>query len=743
MLVPIVVALAVLLPSSGEVAHGIGPANIRLNDPLKDVDPHTKQAETSVAACGNTVVAGWIEADMDGATTHSRMGFANSADGGTTWTDRGGVPVSTGGASSGDPVVAADSACNFYYAFIAIGSFTGNPLDDPSTWTVADYFIGVSKSTDGGQTFSAPVNARGSTYPTFGPDKPWIAVDTSASQYTDRVYVCWTDSGTLKFVYSTDGAASFSAPVALASGGFACNMSVDSQGRLYVAWTGSGAFQMVRSDNGGATFLAPVTIATVGGVLGTFETCQDFIGPMGRYTLNGHIRASGMPFLATNPVNGHVYAAWNANLNGNPDIYFSRSLDQGGTWSTPTRVNDDATTTDQFQPAIAVNASGNIAVAWYDRRNDPQNNFSIDVYTGVSVNDGNSFANQRLTDSAFPVPPLKPDPTPATDECTMGDYLGIAHGGSKFHVVWTDGRNMIDSRHDLDPYYAAFADGNPATFIVNSKTSDAPEFAVGDGVCETASGNGICTLRAAIMEANFGPGADTIYFNIGTGLQVITPGSALPAIIYPVTIEGRPQGGFYSPQAISLSGAGAGSGVSGLRLLGGNSIVTGLGITGFSGDGIQIGSSNNSVGGASLVPPVPGNSITSNGGRGVNVYVVSGTNNRIRGNWIYDNGGLGIDLGNDGVTPDDVDDSDTGANNLQNHGTLTSAATSGTLTGFGRSAPNTVYAIDIFASSACDGSGFGEGEQYLGTAQGQSQLTRRVMSGHQASRRSVGTLASL
>jgi CSLREA domain-containing protein len=48
-----------------------------------------------------------------------------------------------------------------------------------------------------------------------------------------------------------------------------------------------------------------------------------------------------------------------------------------------------------------------------------------------------------------------------------------------------------------------------ATFTVNS-TLDATDANPGDGVCETGSGNGICTLRAAVQEANNRPGADTI-----------------------------------------------------------------------------------------------------------------------------------------------------------------------------------------------------------------------------------------
>ncbi len=85
------------------------------------------------------------------------------------------------------------------------------------------------------------------------------------------------------------------------------------------------------------------------------------------------------------------------------------------------------------------------------------------------------------------------------------------------------------------------------------------------------------------------------------------------------------------------------------------------------------------------------------------------TTTAIRRNSIYSNGGLGIDLGTNGVTPNDTGDADTGPNGLQNFPTLIKASPAqiyGTL----NSQPNQTYTADIFQVASCDASGNGEGK---------------------------------
>jgi hypothetical protein len=124
-------------------------------------------------------------------------------------------------------------------------------------------------------------------------------------------------------------------------------------------------------------------------------------------------------------------------------------------------------------------------------------------------------------------------------------------------------------------------------------------------------------------------------------------------------------------------------------------------------DGVHISftASNNTIGGG----PSGGNFIAFNTGNGVNV--VSGTGNRLLTNRIFNNDQLGIDLGANGVTPNDPGDGDVGANNLQNFPVVTSALASGTIVtvqGTLDSTPSTSFRVEIFGGTA-DGSGFGEG----------------------------------
>ncbi len=96
------------------------------------------------------------------------------------------------------------------------------------------------------------------------------------------------------------------------------------------------------------------------------------------------------------------------------------------------------------------------------------------------------------------------------------------------------------------PHRASLASAPNAdlTFTVNV-VSDGDDANIGNGVCATAYN--VCSLRAAIQEANANAGPDTIHFNIGGGgLKTIQLKSKLPTLndaTGPTTIDGYTQPG--------------------------------------------------------------------------------------------------------------------------------------------------------------------------------------------------------
>jgi CSLREA domain-containing protein len=126
------------------------------------------------------------------------------------------------------------------------------------------------------------------------------------------------------------------------------------------------------------------------------------------------------------------------------------------------------------------------------------------------------------------------------------------------------------------------------------------------------------------------------------------------------------------------------------------------------------------IGGAG---PGWGNRIGYNTGAGIRLPddARNASNNRFQANDLRENGRLGIDIGPEGVTPNDAGDGDAGPNNLQNFPIVLSAGSGGqamTVTATLDSQPGS-YEIEFFLNptGGCDPSGNGEAFSFLGRMQ--------------------------
>ena len=143
--------------------------------------------------------------------------------------------------------------------------------------------------------------------------------------------------------------------------------------------------------------------------------------------------------------------------------------------------------------------------------------------------------------------------------------------------------------------------------------------------------------------------------------------------------------------------------------------AAGFGALGNTLAGVLIdGASNNLIGGEGA-----GNVIAFNNEQGILVRN-GGTGNTISQNSIYANPLGGIDLVPElGANNNDDDDPDTGANDLQNHVTLTSAVLTGDsmhVQGIYNSNPGSDFTIEVFNNGNCSPHGFIEsGQEYIGS----------------------------
>ncbi len=317
---------------------------------------------------------------------YRRVGIGVTHDGGLTWTDHllEGSPYDW----DSDPALTVGADGTYYLVVLSLmGLYDSNGLF-------------LFTSSDEGQTWQGPIPIVDSPTGTPFHDKEMITCDVNpGSPYQGFLYVTWTLFGAdwtnpIYLSRSTDGGETWSAPVRVSQES-SCqwsNPAVGPDGTLYVAWFSfdDWALKIRRSTNGGVNFGSEFTIQPIHHGWGEIQGGIDVIS----YPAIDVDRSPG-------PFQGTIYVAYaDSGENGNLDILFTKCTDQlGMVWTPPIRINDDPPTSnaDQFHPWLKVDENGGIHVIFYDRRNDP-NNYAFDLYITHSYDGGQTWTpNERIT----------------------------------------------------------------------------------------------------------------------------------------------------------------------------------------------------------------------------------------------------------------------------------------------------------------------------------------------------------
>ena len=166
--------------------------------------------------------------------------------------------------------------------------------------------------------------------------------------------------------------------------------------------------------------------------------------------------------------NGRVYIVYTKeqqNESDNTDIYVRYSDDNGATWSDGLRVNDDNTTNSQFLPKIALDqTTGDIAVVWYDSRNDLGGGGTGDS-DGIANDDAQFWGAFSTNGGVSFTPNIQVSGGTSNSHVSgngidYGDYTGLSFVGGIAHPAWSDnsnstGTNPDGAYHQLDIFTAA------------------------------------------------------------------------------------------------------------------------------------------------------------------------------------------------------------------------------------------------------------------------------------------------
>ena len=300
-----------------------------------------------------------------------------------------------------------------------------------------------------------------------------------------------------------------------------------------------------------------------------------------------------------------------------------------------------------------------------------RNVISANGGSGIKIEEYNPDADQRIT---------------IRNNYIGTDWLGNNDLGNTLNGIHTLEDVLIGGD---DSYEANIIGGNNASgILVQGTKAEIYGNRIGVTVNNTARGNsasGITLLNAdevRIGQANVAGAANIIGANGAHGIALVSSGSGS-------TVSNEIYNNLIG---VGSNGAALGNVFDGVRLS---------------------GSVRDNYIGKDV--PGSGNTIANNGGNGINLLSSADgtpTGNTFSRNLIYSNSLLGIDLKNDGVTPNDAGDGDSGPNDLQNYPVISGAypgQIGGTVNGFG------TFRVEFYRVDSCDSSGYGEGKQYLGS----------------------------
>ncbi len=420
-LAPLVLAL--LAPLAQAQIISVGP-NVNVSKLIGN------QSEQSIAI--NRMNTNQITVGSNNIGPGTDLFLAYSANGGATWNTSNFAPV-----ACCDTWMGADSFGNMYVSYLGSGGTT------------------VARSADGGANYSVIATIAGSS------DHPELGVGPGATPGTQSIFVRDTGSAGNRIISGTATGLGASSAFTTQSSGLGTgnfgSTAVGPGGRTaFTSMNPSGgvgpANMTIRYDADGTGPGGYVTQSTIVTQVGGFRP----ITPQPSRTIDAQV---DLEYDSSGGVNdGALYMLYTQAANtttNNTDIVFRRSNDNGATFSSEIKVNNDATPNSQFFGRLAVDQkTGWLASVWYDARNSAANN-KVELWGSVSFNGGlNWEPNFKISQGVTSCLAA----TIGNDGNECGDYIALDFYDGKLVAAWGDSSNSTGDNPNgtagLDTYFA-------------------------------------------------------------------------------------------------------------------------------------------------------------------------------------------------------------------------------------------------------------------------------------------------
>ncbi|MFX0114751.1 MAG: sialidase family protein [Candidatus Hodarchaeota archaeon] len=340
------------------------------------------------------------------------------------------------------------------FAVVATDDIGGVYVTYQSQWTENStesetFHIYFAYSHDYGESWSQSfrINDNGSS--SVQCDSPSIAVD----QTNGHIFVAWKDNRTgVANVYidrSMNRGVSFGSDVTVHDWPndyippwlpYTVNLEISDTGILYVAWkaysgnsySNCNIFFSHSIDNG-QTFSAPVIVDSTTGE-----------------AIVAH------PWVVIDSRNV-LYVGYTKRNSTSANVYLTKSENSGSSFDTPVKVTDVSTQNYCGGVQVAVSSDGKIHAVWTDNRAGDGTEY-LDIYYATSLDNGLSFgSNLRVNDDVVVSPP---DTHPHFTRGAQGTPTIVTDSDSKVHIFWEDFRNFLsDTTYCRDIYYASSSNG--------------------------------------------------------------------------------------------------------------------------------------------------------------------------------------------------------------------------------------------------------------------------------------------